>query len=79
VPAHVQDVLPSKAERFADQIVIANRPARVRIRYRTDLNSSMRVIYGDRTMEIISGPSEIGRHEWLELVCQEFSTAGDAP
>jgi len=78
VRANVQDMLPSRAERISDQIVIASRPARVRIRYRTGLDSSMRILHGDRIMQIIAGPAEIGRREALEFIAQDYSTAGGA-
>lgn len=79
--AEVQDVLPSRAETTAD-IRIASRPARVRLlRYRSDITSAMRIVLvdrGNRVLNIVAGPAEMGRKEGLELMAQEFSTAGDA-
>lgn len=76
IAAQVQDVLPSKSESVQQGIRVATRPARVRIRYRTGITSDMRVVvHGttDRTMQIVGGPAEIGRREWTELVCEEYS------
>ena len=76
ISAQVQDVLPSKSESVQQGMRVATRPARVRIRYRTGITSDMRiVVHGatDRTMQITGGPAEIGRHEWIEMTCEEYS------
>jgi SPP1 family predicted phage head-tail adaptor len=77
--AEVKDVLPSRAERLADSIIIANRPARIRMRYLAGITADMRVIVGNRTMHIVSGPAEIGRREGIELIAQQYSSEGAAP
>lgn len=94
VPLSVLPGSPEVAERFAAEVVdaaagrdesllrgdlvLSRRLARVRIRWRSDIDSSMRVIvHGDtdRTMQIVGDPSEIGgRKEWLELICEEISS-----
>lgn len=79
IPAQVQDVLPSKSESTVDGIVIAVRPARVRIRYMSGITSDMRlIVHGttDRLMQIIAGPAEFGRRESIELMVAEYSTQG---
>lgn len=40
--AEVQDLLPSRGERYEGGINLATRPARVRLRYRTDVTPEMR-------------------------------------
>lgn len=77
--AEVEDVLPSRAERLADSIVIANRPARIRMRYLAGTTPDMRVIIGDRTLHIVSGPAEIGRRVGTELIVEQHSSEGAAP
>ena len=77
--AEVKDVLPSRAERLADSIIIANRPARIRMRYLAGLAADMRVIVGSRVLHIVSGPAEIGRREGIELIAQQYSSEGAAP
>jgi SPP1 family predicted phage head-tail adaptor len=76
--ASVQDVLPSRAERLADGINVASRPARVRMRYRDDLTPAMRFVIGGRIMQIIAGPAELGRREGLEFMVEDYSSAGNA-
>jgi len=77
--AEVQDVLPSRAERLADSIVIANRPARIRMRYLAGITADMRVTIGDRILHIVSGPAEIGRRKAIELIAEQHSSEGAAP
>ena len=82
VRANVQDVLPSRsAETSANGIDVTRRPARVRMRWRTDIDSTMRIIYVDRDnriMEILTQPAELGRREAIEFMVAEFSARGDA-
>src|SRR5688572_6642230 len=77
--AEVQDMLPSRGERIAEGVSIARRPCRVRMLYRDDIDSTMRILYGDRTLRIVSQPAEIGFREGLELVCEEYTSFGDEP
>lgn len=79
--ANVQDVLPSRSESVAAGIRIAARPARIRIRYRDDITSDMRIVLldrGNRVMQIVAGPAELGNREGIELMATEYSTSGDA-
>lgn len=79
--ANVQDVLPSKAERLTDDIVLANRPSRIRIRYLDGVTSAMRVVLlerGNRELKIVSGPAELGRKQGLEMMAENYSTSGQA-
>jgi SPP1 family predicted phage head-tail adaptor len=78
VSANVQDVLPSRGERMAEVVNIASRPARVRIRYRSDITADMRILYDARVMQIVSGPAELGRREGIELLATDYSTSGNA-
>lgn len=77
--AEVQDILPSRAENLADNIDLSRRPCRVRTLYRADIASAMRVTFDGRTLEIISGPVELGRRDGLEMICEELSTQGEKP
>lgn len=78
--ANVQEVLPSRSESLSEGIRIAQRPARVRMRYMTGVDSSMRLVYldRDRVMKIVTPPVEMGRKDGLEMMAVDFSTAGDA-
>jgi SPP1 family predicted phage head-tail adaptor len=77
--AEVHDILPSRGEQVSEGIDIARRPCRIRTLYRADINRTMRVTFDGRTLEIISGPVEMGRRDGLEMMCQELSTQGEAP
>lgn len=77
--AEVQDMLPSRAESVADGIDIARRPARVRMRYRRDVDTSMRLTVDGRTLRVIAGPAELGNRDGIELVAEELSTGGQEP
>lgn len=78
--ANVQEMLPSRGERLAAGIEIAERPARVRTRYIPGLTANMRVVYLDRderVMKILTPPVEIGRKQGWEFMVADYSTAGD--
>lgn len=80
--ASVQEVLPSRGESNAQDISIAERPARVRMRYVSGITAKMRCVYldrSDRVMRILAVPVEIGRREGLEFMVADFSTAGSTP
>ena len=42
--ASVEELLPSRGENVAQGLNIATRPARVRMRYRTDITAAMRLV-----------------------------------
>lgn len=76
--ADVQDTLPSRSERPAGGMPAAVRSARVRMRYRDGITSDMRFVLGDRVMQIVSGPAELGRKRGLEFVVEDYTPAGNA-
>ena len=76
--AQVRDLLPSRSEKLADGIILARRPARIRIRFRSDITSDMQILYAGRTLQIMGPPVELGRREGLEMMAQDFSTEGSA-
>ena len=75
--AQVQDVLPRRGERTESGLTTASRQARIRTWYRDDITADMRVVHGERVMQIIAGPVELGRLEGIELVGEDYSTAGE--
>lgn len=78
--AGVQDVLPGRAERIAQDVIdIAKRPCRVRIRYRSDVTDMMRLLIRGREFRIVSGPAQLGRRIGLEMLAEELSTEGQRP
>lgn len=48
------------------------RPTRIRMRYRGDVDTTMRVNLGGRLYQI-NGTAELGRRDGLELACQEWA------
>lgn len=79
--AEVQDVLPSKSESIDHAMSMGTGMTRIRMRYRTDVDNTMRVVvYGDvdKTYEIVSGPAEIGgRKDRIEMMCERFTAKVD--
>lgn len=77
--ANVQDVMPSRDEGvMGGSLEVSQRRTRVRIRWRSDVDSSMRILVTHpraRTLQIIGGPADIGgRRRFIELMCEEIST-----
>ena len=72
--ANVQDVMPSRSESVRQGLEVARNQTRVRWRYRSDVDSSMRIVIGSRILQIIAGPAELGRHEFNECMCEESSS-----
>lgn len=81
--AEVQDALPSRSESVRQGLRQASKITRVRLRYRNDIDSTMRVTVhrdSDETYQIIAPPAFIaGRKEMIELACESLSTQGDGP
>lgn len=90
--ANVQDQLPSRSESLNDGVITSTRRTRVRAWYRNDILSAMRILVGhyekdeggqkvwftDRTMQIVSGPAELGWKIGIELMAEEYQPAGNA-
>lgn len=77
--AQVVDVQPSNAEILTQGLVIGRNRSRIRLRWRDDITSAMRVILhrdgSDTVMQIIDGPTNVGgRQELIEMVCEEYSS-----
>lgn len=73
----IKDLLPSRAEQLGEGISFASRPARIRMRYRTDITAAMRFVEGDRIMQIVAGPAEIGRRDKIEFMVEDYRPAGN--
>ena len=74
--AEVQDVLPSRAERQDGGFTTVTGRSRVRMDYRTDITADMRFIGRGRTMQIVSGPAELGNRDGIEFMVEDYSPAG---
>lgn len=51
----------------------------LRIRYRSDVDSTCRVVLDGVTFEIIAPPTEIGRRAYLDLVLRALTTTVASP
>lgn len=76
--AEIQDALPSRSEAVTQGLAVARNQTRLRMRWRSDVTSAMRVtIHGDTdtVYQIVGGPAEIGgRKSMLELVLEKYSS-----
>lgn len=76
--ANVQDVLPSRSEAVKQGLAMARNQTRIRFRYRSDINSEMRItLFGDVDIlyQIVAGPAEVlGRKKFIEVVCERYSS-----
>ena len=78
ISAQRMDALPSQSESVQGGLRMANRDARLRIRYREGLTSDMRILEHRSTFDVVyqisGGPAEIGRREWMEFTVKEYSS-----
>lgn len=76
--AEVMDAVPSRSEAVTQGLSVARNQVRIRFRYRSDVDTSMRVtVFGppDQVMQIIGGPAMVdGRKELTEIVCERYSS-----
>ncbi len=76
--AEVQDVLPSRSEAVTQGLAVARALTRCRLRWRADIDSSMRVtVHGDsdQIYSIVGGPAEAaGRKGMIELLLEKYSS-----
>lgn len=73
----IQDELPSKSEAVKQGLVTASSRARVRMRYRTDIDSSMRLVIhrpAETVYQIIGGPAILGNKDGIELFVEKYSS-----
>lgn len=73
----VQDELPSKSEAVKQGLAVASQRARIRMRYRTGIDSSMRIVIiraTESTWQIVGGPAILGNKDGLELVVEKYSS-----
>lgn len=79
-PAEVTDDAANRSTEgmVAGSLAVARNLTRIRMRWRSDIDSTMQVtIHGDtdRVMKIVSGPSEFGgRKVGIEFMCEEISS-----
>lgn len=76
--AKIQDALPSRSESVTQGLAVARNQSRLRMRYREDITSDMRVTVhrdADTVYQIVGGPAMIGgRKERIEVVLERYSS-----
>lgn len=77
----VRDALPSRSEAVRTGLDQARNQTVLRMRWRDDVTSAMRVILHGETevlYQIVGGPAEVeGRKKMLEMVLERYSTSGE--
>lgn len=71
---NIQDVLPSRSEELNRGISINTQPARWRARYRSGINSAMRILIDGNVYQIVSGPAVLGNKEYIECMIEKHSS-----
>lgn len=75
--ANIEDVLPSKSEAVKSGLDTATQQTRVRIRWRDDIDSTMRVTINrpaQTLYQIAAGPAELGSRQGLEFMVEHYSS-----
>lgn len=75
--AEMIDKLPSRDEATLDTIALSKIRTRLRFRYRTDIDASMRFIImrpSETVWGVIGGPAMLGRKEQTEFLCEKVSS-----
>lgn len=73
----LNDLLPRKGEAISSDLAINVNRARVRMRYCSDINSSMRFVFSrptEKIYNIVSGPAEIGNKDGVEFIVEHVSS-----
>jgi SPP1 family predicted phage head-tail adaptor len=74
--AERRDSLPSRSEAMRGGLEQARDQVRYRVRWRADIDSSMRVRDDGQTLQIVGSPAEIGRREYIEFTAERIKPAG---
>lgn len=69
--ASVKDTPPSRSEMVRNGLDTARRQTTVQYAFRTDVDTTMRILYRDRVMQIKSSPAEIGNNWRSEVVAED--------
>lgn len=73
----LQDELPSRSESIKQGLALSARRTRIRLRYRSDVDSSMRLVVNrpDPVIyQFIAGPAELGNRDGIELMGEVYSS-----
>lgn len=67
------DMLPSRSEAVRSGLDVNTNQARIRIKWRDDIDTTMRMLIEGGTYQIVSGPAEIGHKDKMEFVVERYS------
>jgi len=67
------DVLPSKSEAVKNALDTNTNQSRIRMKYRTDIDTTMRFLIDDIVYQIVSGPAEIGYRDMSEFIAERYT------
>jgi SPP1 family predicted phage head-tail adaptor len=63
---------PSSGRGQAERVDAYVRPTKVYIRWRADVDTTMRLVHNGQLLKI-DGTAELNRRQWLEMACAEWS------
>lgn len=75
--AEMVDKLPARDEALLNAISLSSVRTRIRMRYRTDVDASMRFIImrpSETVWAIVGGPAMVGNKSQIEFLCERKST-----
>ena len=70
----LQDVLPSRSEAVKNGMQVSANQTRFRCRWRSDIDSSMRLTVDGIIYQIVGGPAELGKREFIECMLERYSS-----
>lgn len=74
--ADVQDITTRMQESTKSDLRLQKRPCKVTMRYNDTITIDMRVVVldkGNRILQIVSAPAELGNAEAIEFMAEEYS------
>lgn len=75
--AQILDVAPGRAESVVGGLQVSKNQTRIRMRWRDDVDSSMRIreVVSGTIYQIIGGPAEVAgsRRRWMEFLTERYS------
>ncbi len=77
--ASIIDVTSRNQESTNSDLRLLTRPCRVKVRYDSGIDATMRIVVLDRDeriLQIVSKPAELGRREAMEFMAEDYNVHG---
>lgn len=77
--AQILDVTTKNQETTNSDLRLLKRPCKVTVRYDDGIDATMRVVMldrGDRVLQIVTKPAELGRKEAMEFMAEDYEVYG---